>query len=109
VAAFDTLAAADACQARLEAEARQTPSSFRFGPPHEWSDLLDSSAIWGMLSEMAPITFTSMWSDYKASDRNWCHWWDDVLPSLSAEQIQTAWSLYDRLKFYEIVPVEYRD
>jgi hypothetical protein len=108
IAAFNTLAAADECQARLEAEARRTASLFRFGPPHEWGTL-HATAIWGMLSEMAPIDFTSLWQDYKAPDRLWCRWWDDVVPTLTPEQIETVWSLYDRLKFYEIVAVEYRE
>lgn len=109
VAAFDTLAAADACQARLEADARrEVPSVFRFGPPHEWGTL-HTGAIWGVLSELAEITFTSMWADYKAPERVWCRWWDDVLPGLTPEGVATAWDLYDKLKFYEVVAVEYRE
>jgi hypothetical protein len=92
----------------LEDEAREHLIPFRFGPPHEWFSL-DSSTIWGMLSELAPIRFTSQWEDYKASDPVWCRWWDEVMPSLSTADIETAWSLYDKLRFYEIVSVEYRE
>jgi hypothetical protein len=108
IAAFTTLAAADACQAKLEAEARRTPALFRFGPPHEWSTL-DAGAIYGMLSQIAPIDFATLWNDYKASDQAWCRWWDECAWSLTPEQIETIWSLYDRLKFYEIKEVEYRE
>ncbi|HEX3151912.1 MAG TPA: hypothetical protein VHR66_27820 [Gemmataceae bacterium] len=108
VAAFGTLEAADALVARLDAEARTSPSPFRFGPPHEWSTL-HASGIWGVLSEMAPIVFTNQWTDYKASDLAWCHWWDAVVPTLTDVQIETVWSLYESLRFYEVVAVEYRD
>lgn len=108
IAAFDTLAAADERMVKWEREARDTVSSFRFGPPHEWSHL-HMSDLWGMLSEIAPIDFTSLWQDYNATDRMWCGWWDGVLPDLSPEQIALAWSLYDRLRFYEVVEVEYRE
>lgn len=109
VAAFDTQAAAYGHEARLEAEARQFPGLFRFGPPHEWSDLFDPSAIFGLLIDMAPIRFTSLWEDYRAADREWCRWWDEALPTLTAEQFEFAWSLYDRLRFYDVVAVEYRE
>ena len=108
VVAFNTLAAADACMARLESEARETAEPFRFGPPHEWSHL-NSSAIWGRLSELEPIPFTSLWEDYRATDQVWIRWWDSVVPTLSAEQIAMVWSLYDKLRFYEVVAVEYRE
>jgi hypothetical protein len=109
VAAFDTLAAADACQAGLEAEARQQVASpFRFGPPHEWGTL-HGPAIWGILSDLAPIRFTNQWDDYRAQDRLWCRWWDEAAPALTAGQVETVWALYDRLRFYEVVAVEYRE
>jgi hypothetical protein len=108
VAAFGTLEAADAQMARLEAEARTMPSPFRFGTPHEWGTL-HASGIWGVLSAMAPIVFTNQWTDYKASDRAWSDWWDAVVPSLTGVQIETVWSLFESLKFYEVVAVEYRD
>lgn len=108
VVAFDTLTAADACMAQLEGEAREMVEPFRFGPPHEWSHL-NSSAIWGMLSDLKPIPFTSLWEDYRATDQVWVRWWDSIVPSLTAEQIAMVWSLYDRLRFYEVVAVEYRE
>lgn len=108
VAAFNTLAAADQLQAKLEAEARRTPALFRFGPPHEWSNV-HSTAIFGVLSEIAPVNFTSLWTDYTAPDEVWCRWWDEFSPTMTIEQSHTVWSLYDRLKFYEIVAVEYRE
>jgi hypothetical protein len=109
VAAFDTLAAADARMAELEAEARRYPSPFRFGPPHGWSAFHDPAAIWGVLSELAPIEFTNAGADYTAPDRLWARWWDEAVPGLRADEIATAWGLYDRLKFYEVVAVEYRE
>jgi hypothetical protein len=108
VAAFDTLAAADECMARLETEARAYPSPFRFGTPHEWSPL-DATAIWGTLYNLAPIDFTNMWEDYKAADPLWSHWWDDAAPHLNDEQVEIAWALFERLRFYEVVGVEYRE
>jgi hypothetical protein len=108
IAAFDTLAAADELQARLEAEARETPSLFRFGPPHEWGTL-HPSELFGVLTGMSRIDFTSMWTDYFASDHNWCRWWDSAVPTLRHEQIDLVWNLYDRLRFYEVVEVEYRE
>ena len=108
VTAFDTLAAADALIAELEAEARRYPSPFRFGPPHEWS-YSHASAIWGVLDNMAPIEFANVWNDFTAQDRLWGWWWDEAVPGLTPDEIATAWGLYDRLKFYEVVGVEYRE
>ncbi len=108
IAAFATLAAADECRTKLETEARRTPALFRFGPPHEWSTV-HPTAIYGMLSEIAPIDFTSLWEDYKASDAMWCRWWDEYAPTMTQGQLETVWSLYDNLKFYEVVAVEYRE
>jgi hypothetical protein len=108
VAAFDTLAAADALIAELEAEARRYPSPFRFGPPHEWGTL-HGSGIWGVLDNLAPVEFANAWADYTAPDRLWARWWDEAVPGLTADEIATAWGLYDRLKFYEVVAVEYRE
>jgi hypothetical protein len=108
VAAFGTLAAADAHMAWLEAEARQYPSPFRFGNHLEWGTL-DASRAWGVLSLMAPITFTNQWSDYLAADRQWNEWWDAAAPHLTADQMETVWSLFDNLRFYEVVAVEFRE
>jgi hypothetical protein len=108
IAAFNTLVAADECVAQLEAEARRTPALFRFGPPHEWSTI-HPTAIYGMLSEIAPVNFTSLWNDYQATDNLWCRWWDEFAPTMTPEQIETVWTLYDKLKFYEVVAVEYRE
>jgi hypothetical protein len=108
VAAFGTLAAADAYMARLEAEARDYPSPFRFGSHLEWGRL-DASTAYGMLSELAPLNITSLWEDYKAPDRVWNEWWDAAVDRMSAEQVETAWSLFEKLKFYEVVAVEFRE
>jgi hypothetical protein len=108
VAAFDTLAAADAHMAGLEVEARNAPSPFRFGPPHGWGSF-DATAIWGMLSELAPIDFANLWNDYKPDESIWIGWWDRVLPTLTEDQIALAWSLFETLRFYEAVEVEYRE
>ncbi|HJZ92634.1 MAG TPA: hypothetical protein VKE40_17290 [Gemmataceae bacterium] len=108
VAAFDTLAAADAYMANLESEARTYPSPFRFGTPHEWGTL-HASGIWGVLAGMAPIDFTNMWEGYKAADPLWSRWWDEAVPVMTDEQVETAWALFERLRFYEVVAVEYRE
>ncbi len=108
VAAFGTQSAADAHMARLEAEARECPSPFRFGNHLEWGTL-HASGAWGVLSEMAPIDFTNQWTDYTASDRLWNDWWDAAVGHLSAEQVETAWSLFENLRFYEVVAVEFRE
>jgi hypothetical protein len=108
VAAFETLAAADARVADLEAEARAYPAPFRFGPPHEWGTL-DPPRLFGVLSELAPIDFASLWNDYTVPDRLWAAWWDAIVPTLTPEQIAFAWSLFDKLRFYEVVEVEYRE
>jgi len=108
VAAFGTQAAADAHMARLEAEAREYPSPFRFGTHLEWGTL-HASPAWGVLSGLAPIDFTNMWSDYLAADRQWNAWWDAAAPHLTAEQVETAWSLFENLRFYEVVAVEFRE
>jgi hypothetical protein len=108
VAAFDTLAAADAHMAGLETEARTHPAPFRFGPPHEWGTI-DPPTLFGVLSRLAPINFTNQWSDYTAPDRLWAAWWDAVVPTLTADQIAFTWGLFDKLRFYEVVEVEYRE
>jgi hypothetical protein len=108
VAAFGTQAAADAHMARLEAEARDDPSPFRFGSHLEWGRL-DASTAYGMLSALAPMDFTSLWNDYRAPDRVWNEWWDAAVPDLTAEQQATAWELFEKLKFYEVVAVEFRE
>jgi len=108
VSAFDTLAAANAEMDRLEAEARQYPSPFRFGTPHEWGTL-HATGIFGVLTDMAPIDFTSLWEEYKAPDALWSRWWDDAVPQMTDEQIETAWALFERLRFYEVVAAEYRE
>jgi hypothetical protein len=108
VAAFCTLPAADAHMAQLEVEAWQMPSPYRFGSHREWGTL-DASQAWGVLSEMAPINFTNLWTDYTATDRVWNEWWDAAVPHLSAEQVETAWSLFENLRFYEVVAVEFRE
>jgi hypothetical protein len=108
VAAFDTLAAADARMAELEVEARRHPAPFRFGPPHEWGTL-HGPGIWGVLDKLAPVEFANAWADYSAPDRLWARWWDETVPRLTPEQVEIVWGLYDRLKFYEVVGVEYRE
>lgn len=108
IAAFDTLAAADECMATLELEARRTPALFRFGPPQEWS-VTPPPTVYGMLSEIAPVNFTNLWENYQAADHLWCHWWDEFVSTMTAEQMETVWGLYDKLKFYEVVAVEYRE
>lgn len=108
VAAFGTQKRGDAHMAALEAEARQYSSPFRFGNHLEWGTLHQSGA-WGVLSEMFPITFTNQWKDYLATDRQWNDWWDTAVPHLSAEQVETAWSLFENLRFYEVVAVEFRE
>src|SRR5439155_1979086 len=97
VAAYDTLAAADAEVARLEAEAGTTPSPFRFGTPHEWG-ILDAGRIYGMLSKMAPINFPTLWNDYKPPESAWSRWWDEHVPTLTADDVQTTWDLFERLR-----------
>lgn len=108
VAAFDTLAAADVHVSGLEAQARTYPSPFRFGTPLEWGTL-HASGVWGVLSGMAEIDFTSLWSDYRAPDPVWSRWWDDNLPAFTPEQVALVWSLFERLRFYDVTEVEYRD
>lgn len=108
IAVFDTLTAADACQAKLEADARRWPFPFRFGTPHEWSNL-QTNQLWGMLVKLGKIDFASVWTDFTAPDFLWCRWWDSVVPTLRQEEIDLVWSLYDRLRFYEITEAEYRE
>jgi hypothetical protein len=108
VAAFGIQAAADAHMAKLEAEARQYPSPFRFGNHLEWGTL-HASGAWGVLSEMAPINFTGLWQGYTGTDQLWNDWWDAAVAHLSAEQVETAWSLFENLRFYEVVAVEFRE
>ena len=109
VGVYDTLAMADAVQAEMEAVARtEVPSPFRFGSVLEWSTL-HASAVWGVLSDLRPITFTGLWSDYWATDGIWSEWWDQTAPGLSPQQVDIAWDLFDKLRFYEVVEVEYRD
>jgi hypothetical protein len=108
VAGFVTLNTADAHMAQLEAEARQYPSPYRFGNHLEWGTL-HAGGAYGVLSAMAPIDFTNQWTDYTATDRLWNNWWDAALPHLSAEQVETAWSLFENLRFYEVVAVEFRE
>jgi hypothetical protein len=95
--------------ARLEAEARDYPSPFRFGSHLGWGRL-DASAAFGVLSELAPLNdFAALWNDYKPPDRVWNEWWDAARPTLTPEQIETAWGLFETLKFYEVVAVEFRE
>lgn len=108
VAAFGTQVAADAHMAKLEAEARQAPSPFRFGNHLEWGTT-PASPAYGVLSELAAIDFTNLWTDYTAPDRLWNDWWDAAIPDLTAEQVETAWSLFENLRFYEVVAVEFRE
>jgi hypothetical protein len=109
VAIYETLADADAAQAAWEAAAREElPSPFRFGSAHEWSTL-HPSAVWEVLSSLAPIDFTGLWSDYWAADRLWSQWWDRTAPGLTSDQLETVWEVFDKLRFYEVVEVEYRD
>lgn len=108
VAAFAQLDAADAFQAQMELDVRgHQASPFRFGPALEWGTM-HAASIWGTLSTLAPIVFTNMWTDYQGTDQLWSDWWDSVAPGLSPSQVQLAWSLFDRLKFYEVTAVEYR-
>lgn len=108
VAAFGTLAAADAHMARLEAEARRYPSPFRFGSALEWGTL-HASGVWRTLSGLAPVRFTNLWGDYRAPDRMWNEWWDEAVPNLTDEQVAVAWGLFENLRFYEVVAVEFRE
>jgi len=50
-----------------------------------------------------------LWDNYQGTDALWIHWWDEVSPLMSVEQIAIVWGLYDRLRFYEVVAVEYRE
>lgn len=108
VLAFGTQAAADAHMAKLEAEARAYPSPYRFGTHLEWGTT-PASPAYGVLSEMFPIDFTNLWTDYTGTDRLWYEWWDAAVPHLSGDQVETAWSLFETLRFYEVVAVEFRE
>jgi len=108
VAAYDSLAAADAHVARLEAEARTCPSPFRFGTPHEWGTL-DAGGIFGTLTTIYPVNFTSLWKKYEAQDPAWISWWDEAVTVATPEDVKVVWSLYDNLRFYQVVEVEYRE
>jgi hypothetical protein len=108
LAAFDTLAAADAHIAGLEAEAQTYPSPFRFGPPHEWGPF-NASTICGTLSNMHPVDFANLWNMYQAQDSMWSRWWDEAVPVLTPDNVLVAWSLYENLRFYEVVEVEFRE
>lgn len=108
VAAFGTQTSADEHMARLESAAREYPSPFRFGNHLEWGTLHPGGG-YGVLSEMARIDFTNQWTDYTATDQLWNEWWDAAVAHLSAEQVETAWSLFENLRFYEVVAVEFRE
>jgi hypothetical protein len=108
VAAYDSLAAADAHVARLEAEARTCPSPFRFGTPHGWGTL-DAGGIFGTLTTIYPVNFTSLWEKYEAQDPAWISWWDEAVTVATPEDVKVVWSLYDNLRFYQVVEVEYRE
>jgi hypothetical protein len=108
VAAFGTQAAADSHMAQLEVEAGQYPSPFRFGNHLEWGTLHPGGG-YGVLSEMARIDFTNQWTDYTATDQLWNDWWDAAVPHLWVEEVETAWSLFENLRFYEVMAVEFRE
>jgi hypothetical protein len=108
VAAYDSLAAADAHVVTLEAEARTWPSPFRFGTPHEWG-ILDAGGIYGTLSRIHPINFSTLWNKYEAQDPAWISWWDEAVAVATPDDVQLLWSLYDNLRFYMVVEVEYRE
>ena len=108
VVAFGTQAAADAHMAKLEAEARSYASPYRFGTHLEWGTT-PASWAWGTLSELSPIDFTNLWTDYTGTDRLWYEWWDAAVPNLTADQVETAWGLFENLRFYEVVAVEFRE
>ena len=108
VAAYDSLAAADAHIAGLEAEARTSPLPFRFGTPHEWG-ILDAGGIYGTLSQIHPINFSTLWNKYEAQDPAWISWWDEAVTVATPDDVQLLWSLYDNLRFYMVVEVEYRE
>jgi hypothetical protein len=109
VIAFGTQGPADAHMAKLEAEARTYPSPYRFGSHLEWGATFNASEAWGVLYGLAPIVFTNQWSDYLAADRQWNDWWDAAAPDLTADQVETAWSLFENLRFYEVVAREFRE
>lgn len=88
---------------RLDREAHGLPSPFRFGPPEEWSSH-DLRTVYGVLSKFAHIGFTGLWSDYRAAPGDWARWWDDLLPRLTDADLETAWALFDRLRFHVVVP-----
>ena len=53
---------------------------------------------------IGPIPFSNLWDDYSAVDADWVGWWDNILPNLTADDIETVWSVFDRLRFYSVVP-----
>ncbi|HKB06628.1 MAG TPA: hypothetical protein VKD90_30810 [Gemmataceae bacterium] len=91
---------------QLDREAHGLPSPFRFGPPDEWSRL-DMRTFFGVVSDFGPIRFTGLWSDYRAAPGDWARWWDELLPRLTDADIETAWALFDRLRFHVVVPATY--
>jgi hypothetical protein len=103
VAVFPDHEGAKAWAKRLDREGRELPSPFRFGPPEEWSSL-DPRTFFGVLSDFGPIPFTGLWSDYRAAPGDWARWWDDLLPRLTDADLETAWALFDRLRFHVVVP-----
>jgi hypothetical protein len=106
VAVFPDPEGARAWARRLDGEGHELPSPFRFGPPDEWSSL-DLRTVYGVLSEFALIPFTGLWSEYRADAADWARWWDEVLPRLTDADLETAWALFDRLRFHVVVPAVY--
>ena len=109
VAAFGTLAAADAHMARLEAEARQYPSPFRFGNHLEWGTLPASGGLGRAVRNGPDRLHQPVVGLHGHRTGSGTTGGTRPLPHLSAEQVEIAWSLFENLRFYEVVAVEFRE
>ncbi len=108
LASYANLEAAYAEMARLEVEARaDSTNPFRFGAAHGWTSL-HPAEVWERLSQLGKINFNRN-ANFRRVDNLWCAWWDRIAPTLSCTQIAEVWAIFDKLRFHDVVTVEYRD
>ncbi len=108
IAVFTSRAAAEARKAELEREARGELNPFVFLGDEDYllEDVTSRTQEEFLAGLKKLYPGVRLPRARKYGERDWIGWWEKLADSLTEEQRQAVWELFDRLEFYGIVTIE---
>jgi hypothetical protein len=100
---FTDRAAADAYRDDIVGRLRPAVNPFDLErPPMSMADSAFVSCLWGLdVVPPEPKVVGSHGRWHECFD--WRAWWNETAPTLSPEQVEAVWALFDRLRLVEVV------